>query len=363
MVSAQEQQLPQIRPPVPLTVLPGKPVGLAVPVFDPVLWSTALPAAPTAPPLFGANHVFLSTLPGIVTAYELKTGREAWRQTLATDQPVVADAELLFAASGEAVHALRQADSAVAWRRPTGTVTAPLLARDGWVIVPAGPKLFALRAADGSVVWSIDNGPQRERATIDGDTLYVPLANGKLRALELGTGTLRWEQRFAGAPAEPLVVGDRIYFGASDKYFYCAKTATGELDWRQRIGADIRGRAATDGDHIFFVGLDNLARAFGRETGSQRWHAGLAFRPFPSPTVAAASLWVAGPTAEVRQLNPLTGRDTGTLTFPERLAIAPAVLARADGLLVAGVSGGLTETWKLWMASPLLMPATATPVK
>ena len=357
---AAQAQLPAIPDPVPLTVLPGTPAKLTLPAPpDAVLWSIAIAAAPTSSPLIAGEYVFLSTLPGLVTAYDLKDGREAWRETISAEQPLAADGTLVFVAAGEAVHALRQADGAVAWRRPTGAITAPPLVKDGWVIVPGGGKLFALRAADGSIVWSIDSGPQRERATIDGDTLFVPLASGRVRALELTTGTVKWEQRVAGAPAEPLVVGDRLYFGATDKYFYCLKTANGEQDWRVRVGAEIRGRAATDGNRVFFVGLDNLVRALGRESGAQRWQAGVPFRPFAGPVVAASSVFVAGPSTDVRQLHLITGRDDGKVTFPERLAIAPAVASLPKALFIAGVSGGLTETWRLWLASPLPSPAPA----
>ena len=351
---AAQGALPTIPDPTPLVVLPGTPVGLTLPAApDPVLWSTPISAPPTAPPLIAGQYVFLATLPGLVTAFGLKDGREAWREAISADQPLAADNAFVFVAAGDAVHALRQADRTTAWRRPTGTITAPPLAKDGWVIAAAGEKLFALRAIDGSIVWSIDSGPQRERATIDGDTLFVPLANGRVRALDLATGTVQWEQRVAGAPAELLVVGDRLYFGATDKHFYSLRTADGQEDWRKKVGAEIRGRAATDGNRVFFAGFDNLVRAVNRESGSQRWQAGVPFRPFAGPVVAGSTVFIAGPSAELHQLNLMTGREAGKTALPERLAIAPAIAAWEKALVVAGVSGGLTETWKLWLASPV----------
>ena len=81
----------------------------------------------------------------------------------------------------------------LAWRTPTGSLVAPLLAKDGWVIAASDSKLFALRAADGTVVWSRDSTAQRQRAAISGDLLLVPLASGGIRAHDLATGNVRWE--------------------------------------------------------------------------------------------------------------------------------------------------------------------------
>ena len=331
-------------PPLPPAASQELPAGIR--------WSVAIPAAPSSSPVIAGTHVFLATLPGLVTAYDLKDGREVWRETIAAERPLVASGEMVFVAAGEAVHALRQADGGVAWRRPTGTLTAPLMAKDGWVIAAAAQKLFALRASDGAVVWSIDSGPQQNRGAIEGDTLFVPLANGFMRALDLASGALKWERRLGGAPAEPLVVGDRVYVGATDKYFYCLDATDGEVDWPIRVGASMRGRAATDGHRVFFTALDNLVRAVDRQDGAQRWQQGVPFRPFTGPVVASSSVLIAGPASEVQLLNPVNGTPAGKIAFPEALSLAPTIASLPDALVLAGVTGGLTESWKLWLATP-----------
>ena len=55
------------------------------------------------------------------------------------------DGDRLFVAAGEAVHAFSVADGSVLWRTPTGALTAPPLAKDGWVIASSATKLFAIR--------------------------------------------------------------------------------------------------------------------------------------------------------------------------------------------------------------------------
>ena len=316
-----------------------------------IRWTIDLPAAPAAPPVVAAERVFISMLPGVVAVHDLKDGRPLWRETLTPEQPLAVDGERVLIAGNDAVHAFRVETGAAEWRTATGPTTAPLLAKDGWIIAATENRLFAIRASDGGVIWSQDSGPQTQRPAISGDLLFVPLASGSIRALDLTTGALRWERRFAGSPAEPLVVGDRLYVGATDKKFHCLRTSDGEIDWSFQIGAIVRGAAATDGERVFVAALDNLVRAFTIGSGSQKWQQGVPFRPFGGPLVQGSTVIVAGPTADVRLLNVLDGRETGKVTFPEPLALAPAFGVTGVPLAVAGITGGLTQSWKLWLAS------------
>jgi len=317
-----------------------------------IRWMIPLPAPPAFPPLIAGERIFVSALPGTVLAYRLADRTELWRAVLNPEKPVAVDADRLIVASAEAVHAFSVADGSLAWRTPTGTLIAPLLAKDGWVIASSETKLFAIRGSDGSVIWSRDSGPQRQRAAIAGDLLFVPLASGHVVARDLTTGEVRWDTLLGGAPAEPLVVGDRVYVGATNKHFYSIEIDDGEIDWSSKVGAEVRGQATSDGERVFYVGLDNLVRAVNRTDGAQRWQEGVSFRPFAGPSVIGQTLVLSGPTEEVSLLNVQTGDPVGKISFPERLELAPAYAMHEGAVVVAGISGGLSEAWKLWLASP-----------
>ena len=354
MLLAAASTLAAQDPVKPLPVPPSQelPTGIR--------WKVALPAPPAHPPLIAAERVFVSALPGLVVAYDLKDGTALWRQTLNPEQPVAADGERLFVAGGDTVLAVNVADCSVAWRTTTGKLTAPLLAKDGWVIAASADKLFALRATDGGVIWSQESGLQRERAAISGDLLFVPLASGALRAHDLATGKMLWEKRLAGAPAEPLVVGESLYFGATDKYFYSLDARDGEEELPPiRVGAIVRSKAESDGTWVFFAGLDNLVRAIDRRGGSLRWREGVKFRPFEGPQLIGAAVAVAGAAPDVLLLSTRNGTETGRISFPESLALAPALATTGDAVIAAGISGGLTDAWTLWLAT--LTPSSPTP--
>ena len=322
-----------------------------------IRWKVALPAPPAHPPLIAAERVFVAVRPDLVVAYDLKGGAQLWRAPLNSEQPLAADGERLFVASGEGVHAVNVADCTPAWRTPTGKLTAPLLAKDGWVIAASADKLFALRAADGGVIWSQDSGPQRERAAISGNLLFVPLASGWIRALDLATGKVQWEKQLAGAPAEPLVVGESLYFGATDKRFYSLDARDGDEELPSiRVGNIVRTRAESDGKWVFFAGLDNLVRAIDRGTGSQKWWSPVTFRPFEGPRLIGPSVALTGAAPDVVLLSPRNGAEVGKISFPESLALAPAFAATGDAIVVAGITGGLTQAWMLWLRNVELTP-------
>ena len=317
-----------------------------------VLWTMALAAPPAMPPVIAGDHVFVTTLPGVLGAYSLKDHRELWRHTIVLDQPVAAEGDRVYVASGDALHALNAADHKTVWRAPTGAITAPLLVKDGWIVAASATRLYALRASDGEVIWSCDSGPLSARPAISGDLLFVPLASRSLRAHDLRTGAVRWDRRFEGSPAEPLIVGDDLYVGVSDKRFYSLKTKDGENDLPPiRVGTLVRTRPASDGERVFFVALDNIVRAVRRQGGSQAWLTPVSFRPFDGPQIIGSVLAVAGPTRDVRLLNLAGGVDTGKVSFPEPLALAPAFGVLDGQPVVAGISGGLSAAWKLWLVT------------
>lgn len=318
-------------------------------------WTIPVPAAPVTIPLFTSDLVVVAYLPGTVAAFQRDDGRERWRAELKPDQPLATDGTLVFIAGGEAIHALRAADGSIAWRAPTGTLTAPLLVKDGWLIAAAAGTLEARRASDGTAVWTVAGGAQREAPAIAGDQLFVPQADGRLLARGLLDGHVIWERRLGGAPGEPVVVGDSLFAGAG-KVFYCVSAGSGAIEWQIRVGASLRGRASSDGDRIFFTALDNLVRAIDRGKGAQRWQQGVPFRPLSGPVAAGSTVFVAGPGAEIRSFRAGDGSPAGIVTFPARIALGPAFDESDAGVVMAAVSGGLEESWTLSLTRAIAAP-------
>jgi outer membrane protein assembly factor BamB len=296
-------------------------------------------------------RIFVALESGHIAAYRIKDGGEAWRVELRSDQPVAVERDRIFVTSGEALYALNAETGAALWHAPTGKLTAPVLAHEGWIITASATALAALRSSDGATVWTRASGAQRERPTIEGDILYVPLDAGRLLALDLPTGKERWATPFAGAPAEVLAFADRLYFGSADKYFYCLESAGGGLEWRRWIGTTLRGRPVASASRIFAAATDNVVRAFDRRNGAERWHAAVPYRPAGLILVCSTVL-VPGTSAELRAFDAATGKPAGQIALPEQLAVPPAFSESAQNILMAAITGSMTGEWKLLLTEP-----------
>jgi len=357
--------------------VPGPPAPKAAPVVSTqplpsaVRWSVEVAARPAAPPVIEGPHVFVVLQSGVVAAHRVDDGTEAWRVELKSERPVAADSSRVFVASGEAIHALNGETAEVLWRTPIGTITSPLVAHEGWVIAITEAAVTALRAADGTKVWSRTTGPQRERATIEGDHLYLPLDDGRLLALDLPTGADRWSRHFTGPLSEVLAFPDRVYLASGDNYFYCLEAANGAWTfsggWRARIGAALRGRPAATDARVFTASMDNTLRAFDRRDGALRWQQSLPFRPSATgPVVIGSALVAPGPAAELRAYSVDTGAPIGQIALSAEPSVPPAFATVGSQTIMAAVTGSLNEKVMLVLTeAPLpqiqILPLTAIP--
>jgi outer membrane protein assembly factor BamB len=327
------------------------------PLPSEVRWSVAVSVRPVAPPAVGDAKILLALQSGVVVAYGLPDGAEAWRVAMLADQPIAVDGDRVFVAAGEAIHAFALENASVLWRAPAGTLTAPILAQDGWIVAASSRGLAAFRAEDGSKVWERETGVQRGRATIEGDNLYVPLEDGRLLALDLGTGADRWVHRFAipktpdtgphpPGLSEVLAYPDRVFVGAADGKFYCLKTADGAIDWRFHIGAVLRGRPIGEGNRIFATAMDNVVRAFDRRSGALLWHPTVPFRPTTGPVLLGSIVMVPGAASEIRAFD-TAGHPAGQIKLDDPLATPPAFAETPGGAVMAAVTGSLNAQWKL----------------
>jgi outer membrane protein assembly factor BamB len=304
------------------------------------------------PPVEAGSVLIVPLLTGGIAAYHVADGSPAWTIELTPHQAIAADADRVYVPCADAIHAVDAATGSVVWRTTVNAPTAPLLVRSGWVIVAAERSLIALRATDGRELWRRDVGSIEVRPAIDGDVLYVSLADG-VGAFDLQSGASRWMRRLGGKPGEPLAIGGRVYVGAADKYFYSLDATSGRVDWPMRTGAEPRGRAAADDDHVYFVSMDNLLRAVDRGHGALRWKQGLPFRPAAGPVVLGGSVTVAGPASSLPVFSAHDGRPLERVELGGKLAALPALLQLPEGKpAIAAVTGSLEDQWKLTLLEP-----------
>lgn len=300
------------------------------------------------------DRVVLALQSGRVLAHGVADGAQLWTATFTATGDLAGDDDLVLVPVESAVQALALDSGRTRWSAETGRITAPLLLRGGWAIVVAGDQLTALRAADGVVVWTRTIALVEQRPAIDGDALYVPVADGRVVALELTTGTVKWESDVGANPTEPFVYGDRVYLGAAGRFFVCLRADSGGEAWRFPIGAAVRGRAEADGSRVYAVSMDNLLRAFRLSNGAIAWKQDVGYRPSAGPILIGSAVAVPGRTASLPTYDTASRKVVAQLALPDPAVIAPGIGHGSENrpALVAIVTGDPGKPWLLSLAGP-----------
>ncbi|BCS33399.1 hypothetical protein TBR22_A26260 [Luteitalea sp. TBR-22] len=323
----------------------------ALPLFPlRVRWSTELDGPPSATLATDGTRVFVPLATGGVIGVTAETGALVWKAEVSTTvAPAVADGHV-YIVGGDALQALEAATGRAAWRVPLSSgISAPLVARSGWVIgaLDTG-EVVAWRGDDGTEVWRQKVGaPVVAAPAINGERLYLPGADGLVRALQIKTGAPIWTTSLGGSIVTIAPLGARVYVGSTDNFFYCLDDDKGRVRWRWRAGADPVGAAIADDDRVFFSSLDTMVRALDRGHGAQRWRQPLPWRPRTGPLRVGNTLVAAGIALDLRGYALDTGKPVGEFALTEnRLEVLeglPVVITRAalpGDYLVAAIADG-----------------------
>ena len=336
-------------------------------------WSTDLGAGPSHPPAYGVDTTYVPLRDGTLAAVALEDGRIRWCVVQPVDwRPAAADG-LVIVTHDRHLVALAASDGGVAWSLAADApASAPPVWRSGWLVVGLeNGDVVAVRAADGRELWRRRLGAAlRTQASIAGERLYLPLEDGRITVLQLATGNTIWEQRIGGQPRDVLAL-DALFVGSTDNFFYRLALDDGAIEWRWRTGGDIVGAPRIDGEHVYFVALDNVVRAHDRRSGTQRWRKPLPLRPTSGPALVGPVLLVAGVSPEVRLFAPRSGESAGAYHAPGELAARPflvpglpatgtrLVVLTADGRIVGLAAATGPSRGTLAFPPPPLLPEPA----
>jgi len=293
------------------------------------LWTLALNQRLTIPPAYAESHAYFAIEGDQLAAYELGTGAQEWIVTARPQLEPATGEGLLFIVEPGLLKALRTTDGGTVWERPIpGDLVARPVWDNGWLILATREgEILALRAHDGYLIWRRDLGSQAHAPpSLAADRVYVTVDDGRLVALRVDTGALVWERRLGGPATGVLALDDHIYAGSIDNFFYSLNADDGKVDWRWRTGADLIGVPVVDERNVYFVSLDNVLRALGRNNGVQQWVRLLPLRPTRGPLRAGASLVVTGTAPTLRAYNIKDGTPAGDMATGGELAGAPYVV-------------------------------------
>lgn len=295
-----------------------------------VRWSADLGVPPSTGPVGDDARIYVPLSSEALVALDADTGASAWRvEDVATTLQPATDGTGVYVVVSTALVALDATSGAERWRRPLpSTVSAPLSAQSGWIVVGLDTgDVLAVRAADGSVVWQRTYPTSLvTRAVIHGERVYLPGADGRVRAARIEDGTPVWEQTVGGAVLTIAPLGDRVYVGADDNFFYALDDRQGRRLWRWRTGGDPIGEATANERNVYFSSLDTIVRALDRRNGAQRWRRPLPWRPRSGPLLVGTTALLSGVALDLRGFATETGAPVGEFALsPDRLEVLEGV--------------------------------------
>lgn len=303
------------------------------------LWRAALSGAPAGPPLVTGDTVFVALAGGHVDAYARADGAPLWSIDLELAADLATGDGLVFARTPTAVVAIDGATGRVRWRAEIGPGAVAPRWRSGWLLAATSDgALVALRAADGREIWRRALGSAVAAPTaIEGDRVYVPLADRRVVALAIERGERVWEAVLGGPGREILALADRVYVGSLDNALYCLSARDGRQLWQWRTGGDVVGGAVADASRLYFVALDNVLRAVDRRSGVQRWRLALPTRPAGRPALAGVTVMAPASSRVLMFAHRERGRPVARVELPADLFSISGFDERATVSFVAAV--------------------------
>lgn len=216
-----------------------------------------------------------------LVARSLDTGELRWNASLSPAGTPATGDHLLFVPSSGQLSALDETTGAIKWQDALPSPVSPPLWRAGWLIVAADRELRAYRGVDGTRLWTLPlpaaviNAP-----VIDGDSLFVTLADRSLVAVDIKRPAVTWTVGLVAAPGQMLAANGLVYFGGDDGNVYAYRQSSASRpEWVYRARTGTLGAPIADAKHVYVSLLNNSARALDARNGSMRWAVELPARP------------------------------------------------------------------------------------
>ena len=331
-----------------------------------------------AQPVTGGNRVFTMDSAGRVRAFDLKTGRRLWSQSILPRQERDGDVgggigfhdgQLVAATGAAEVLAMDASSGKVLWRRSTGAPvrSAPAVSDGRVFVVTSENTVIAYDASDGSKLWNYEGVAALTgilgggAPAVDEGVVVAPQSTGELVALRAGTGRSIWTENIGvvqrGDPvlglnaitASPVIDRGVVYAVSNAGRLVAIELGSGRRLWDVEMSGLQTPWAA--GDYVFVLTSHAVLAAIRRSDGRVRWTVRLDRftdddhlfdgRPFwTGPVLAGDRLVVAGSHGEALAVSPYTGEVIGWIPLDRGVFIPPAIVQRT--ILFLDDSGRLT---------------------
>jgi outer membrane protein assembly factor BamB len=324
------------------------------------------------------GKLFASGRDGIVAAFDLKTGRPAWRidnKLELAGGTAVGHGVVAVGTSDGQIIALNSTDGRERWRVDVGgeVLSAPAIGPSSIIVRTVDGKLRSLALADGKELWVQEQQVPRlslrgaASPVIAADMALAGFDNGRVLAVNLADGGTVWEapvspprgrtelERLNDIDSAVKVVGEEVFVAGFQGRAAMLALDSGQI-WWTRDASSYRG-VDVDDDQLYVALSNGDLVAMKRRTGLEVWrNESLRFRSLSAPVVVGDHVAVADFEGYVHWFDRATGSIVGRLKGTgDRVTNSP--------LTVNGVVYLITDKGDIsaLVATPVAARAAAAP--
>lgn len=331
-----------------------------------------------AAPVVAGGTVFAMDSSGVVSAFEVMSGKRLWRfDTVSDDEDSTNvggglgfDDGRLYAVNGLGdLFALDAAKGSVRWKRNIGSParSAPTIADGRLFLITLQEQLLACAVDDGRQLWAHQAatstvGMLGQPAPAYADGLVVAgFGSGELACVRASTGSVAWTDSLAAARGRnslsdlsairgrPVVSDGRVFAISLGRLMLSLDLRSGRRLWERDVAGQDDPWVA--GDWMFVVSEEQQLAAVSRFDGRVAWVTDLPRWDNPEkhtdplfwfgPLLAGDRLVVAGTNGDALAISPYSGEILGRQKLSAAASLGPIVaggtvfVVTDDGALLA----------------------------
>src|SRR5689334_4317619 len=305
------------------------------------------------PATYADGFVYEASDAGLVTAWNIFTGKRLWKHKLDTvvASPAISGKLLYLPSYDGRLYALSRSTGRTVWSHYLGGKLegSPAIWHGRVYLGTQSPATMrAFSASTGRQLWSVSvSGPVKHGPALVGGRLFFGDYGGTMWCVDALTGHVVWSTHTAGLSgglrsgqffSTPAVAYGRVYIGNTDGKVYSFVAGTGQVAWSTTLPDWAYGSPAVAGGRVFATSWDGTFAALSARTGAVLWRHLLPYRTLASPTVIGPYVYVGdrgpsgGSKGQLFAYNPGNGRRVWS--FPD--GKYSTVSAGANRLIVAG---------------------------
>lgn len=316
----------------------------------------------TAQPLVAGSRIFTMDTDGVVAAFDIADGRQAWRTPTKPKKAhntnlgggLAIQGDRLYAVTGRAqALCLNLADGHEIWRidLTSPARSAPALADGNLYVLSMDQSLQAFSLTDGKFVWS-HQGIQANTGTIGqaspayaNGILVAGFESGDLVALRTDGGTLVWTDNMGGLKGQatlsdfgsvragPVIDNGLAYAVGLGGLLAALDIRSGRRVWQRDIAGSSTPWVA--GDFLYVVSTEQRLAAIGKDDGAVHWATDLPRFVHPNkskglivwtgPVMVGGKLVLVSDHAKMAVVDPISGSLITTEKLSDTASTPPTV--------------------------------------